>query len=409
MRESITLLQLNRQVAQVVTSAFDEPLWIVAEIAQLNVAGNGHCYLELIEKSPRTNAITAKAKAMIWSNRWWAVSRAFELETGQRLQAGLKVMLEVQVQMHEAYGYSLVIQDIDATYTLGEMQRRRQEIIQRLTDEGMIDVNKSLQLPRLTQRIAVISADTAAGYGDFCHQLANNEYGLVLYTHLFPALMQGEKTEASVIKALERVFEHQEKFDAVVIIRGGGAVSDLNSFDSYELALNIANFPLPVITGIGHERDTTVLDAVAHTSVKTPTAAAAFLIERLANELSHLYDLQNAILSAASSRIEREKLRLARIAGWIGNTHVALGQQMNRLHLLSEKIRLLLQQRISTERQQLNFIEKSIEVSQPDNILKRGFSITRKNGKAVKAANELQAGDQIETQTSDGCFTSVVR
>ena len=408
MKESITLLQLNRQVAQTINEAFAEPIWVVAEIAQLNVAGNGHCYLELIEKSKRTDAVTAKAKAMIWSNRWWAISQTFEQECRQRLQAGLKVLLEVHVQMHEAYGYSLIVQDIDPSFTMGEMQRKRQEIIQRLTDEGMIDVNKSLPLPRLTQRLAIVSAETAAGYGDFCHQLENNEYGLKFYTHLFPAIMQGEKTEDSVIRALERIFGHQEKFDAVVIIRGGGAVSELNSFDSYELALNIANFPLPVIIGIGHERDTTVLDAVAHTSVKTPTAAAAFLIERLANEWSHIIDLQDEMHIAVHERMEREMLRLERITQSVRGTQITLGQQLNSILLLQERIKMLTTQRVLTEQQKLSFMEKSIELSKPDNILSRGFSITRKDGKAIRNIQDIHPGDKLETQTAQGVFRSRV-
>ncbi len=409
MKDSLSLLQLNRQVAQVIAEKFDEPVWIVAEIAQLNLASNGHCYLELIEKSKRTNAIVAKAKAMIWANHWWAISHTFEEETRQRLQAGLKVMLEVQVQMHEAFGYSLIIQDIDASFTLGEMQRKKQEIIQRLTDEGMIDVNKSLNLPRLTQRIAIVSANTAAGYGDFCHQLENNEYGLKFYIHLFPAIMQGEKTESSVIHALEQIYAHQNKFDVVVIIRGGGAVSDLNSFDSYELALNIANFPLPIITGIGHERDSTVLDAVAHTSVKTPTAAAAFLIEKQANELGHLYDLQELILTHSKGRLEKEEMKMEHLTQAIRGTHLRLGQHMNQLQLMQAQIKLLVTQKISAEKQKLNYLEKSIEISQPDNILKRGFSITRKNGKAIRHSDEISAGDTLETQTSDGIIMSIVQ
>lgn len=409
MEEALSLYELNRMVALTISENFGTPLWVTAEIASLNVASNGHCYLELIEKNSKTGSTTARAKAMIWANRWWLVKETFEQGTGQMLQAGMKVMVQAMVNMHEAYGYSLVIQNIEPNYTLGEMQRKRMEIIQRLTDEGMIDLNRGIPLTRPTQRIAIISANTAAGYGDFCHQLENNEYGLKFYTHLFPAQMQGEQTEASVIQALNRIYEHQELFDVAVIIRGGGSVVDLNSFDSYELALNIANFPLPVIVGIGHERDNTVLDSVAHLSVKTPTAAAAFLIERMADELSHIDELQNSMLDRTQGRIEREQLLLDHYSNVIQGTHIRLGQQLNQLTLIQERIGLLLHHRMEAERQQLDFAQRTIQMAQPDNILRRGFSITRLNGKAVKEATQVQSGDIIETQTAAGTIRSEVR
>lgn len=406
MEEAISLYELNRLVTITISENFGTPLWITAEIASLNVASNGHCYLELIEKNAKNGSTTARAKAMIWANRWWLVKESFEKGTGQTLQAGMKVMVQVMVNMHEAYGYSLVIQNIEPNYSLGEMQRKRQEIIQRLTDEGMIDINKEIPMPRLVQRIAIVSANTAAGYGDFCHQLMNNEFGLKFYTHLFPAQMQGEQTEGSVIHALNKIYEHQELFDVAVIIRGGGSVVDLNSFDNYELALNIANFPLPVIVGIGHERDNTVLDAVAHLSVKTPTAAAAFLIEQMAAELAIIDDLQLRMLDYTKGRIEREDIRLERFNNVIQGTHIRLGQQLNKLTLTQERIALLLQHRMEAERQKLDFAKRTIQMAQPDNILSRGFSITRLNGKAVKDASQIKKGDIVETQTAHGSFLS---
>ena len=409
MEEALSLYQLNKMVAQVITNHFDAPIWVIAEIAQISNPSNGHCYLELIEKHPKSGQTTARARAMIWSNRWWLIKETFEQGSGQRLQSGMKVMINVLVTMHEAYGYSLVIQDIEPSFTVGEMQRKRLEIIQRLTDEGMLDVNKGLPLPTPTQRIAIISANNAAGYGDFCHQLDNNEYGLKFYTHLFPAALQGEQTAASVIQALDHIYRHQELFDVVVIIRGGGSVIDLNSFDNYDLALNVANFPLPVIVGIGHERDNTVLDVVAHTSVKTPTAAAAFLIEMMANELSHIEELQSRMLDMTQGRIERENLRLARMANAVQGTHLRLGQQLNRLTLIEERISMMARQRLTVEDQRLTLIQKTIDMAQPDNILKRGFSITRLNGKAVRDASRLTPGDIVETQTAHGSFTSEVK
>ena len=409
MEEPISLYELNHQIRQVVDMSFDGPIWVTAEIASLNKAGNGHCYLELIEKHPQTGATRAKAKATIWASRLWTVQTTFEEGTGQRLQAGIKIMARVSVSFHEAYGFNLDIQAIDPSYTLGEMQRRRQEIIQRLTEEGMADMNRNVPLPCPTQRIAIVSANTAAGYGDFCHQLEHNEYGLKFYTHLFPAQMQGEQTETSVIAALNRIYEHQELFDAVVIIRGGGSVVDLNSFDSYELALNIANFPLPVIVGIGHERDNTVLDVVAHLSVKTPTAAAAFLIEHMAEQLTGIDDLQAELINNTQGRIERELIRIDRLTNAVQGTHLRLGEQLNNIALMQERIALFLHNRMDKERQQLQLMQRTVEMVQPDNVLRRGFSIVRLNGHAIKDAAAVKPGDDIEIQTARGSFAAVTR
>ncbi|MCR5394562.1 MAG: exodeoxyribonuclease VII large subunit [Bacteroidales bacterium] len=409
MQESISLYQLNRQVAQAISAQFRTPVWITAEIARLGLAGRGHCYLELIEKQPQTGATLARASATIWASHWPLISATFERGTGQQLGAGIKVLVQVQVSMHPEYGYSLNIVNIDPSYTLGEIQRIRMEILQRLRDEGMLDANRSLLLPRLTQRIAVISSATAAGYGDFCHQLEHNEYGVRLYTHLFPALVQGQQTEQSVIAALTKVYEYADLFDVVVIIRGGGAVSDLNCFDSYPLAAHVANFPLPVIVGIGHERDSTVLDVVAHTSVKTPTAAAALLIDRLAGELAQLEQWQHDVTDLSRGRIEREMLRVERLTNAVRSSHLTLGQQQNRLSLLRDQIKLLLHARMEREKQRQEYLERSIEVVQPANILRRGFSITRQNGQSIKSASGIEPGSIIETETADGTLRSVVQ
>lgn len=404
--EAITLQQLNQQVASVIHATFDEPVWITAELSDVRVANNGHCYMQLVEKDPKRGTMLAFANAHIWANRWWLIRDSFQQQTGQAFQSGLKVMLLVEVTMHEAYGYSLNILDLDPTYTLGEMARRRMEILAQLKQDGVIDMNRELPFPALPQRIAIISAEGAAGYGDFCHQLHDNEWGLCFYTHLFPAIMQGQQTESSVISALERIALNEDLFDVVVIIRGGGASADLASFDSYELALNIANFPLPVITGIGHDRDQTVLDHVAHTSVKTPTAAAALLIDTLSLQLSTLQQLQEDIIDNTRGRIEREQLRLHRMINLVRGTHIALGQQINHLTLTGERIKLLSTQRLQNDQQKLSYIERTIQMAQPDNLLKRGFSITRYNGHAVRSASEVPLGAELQIQTADGVITA---
>lgn len=402
----ITLQELNQRVAELVNDAFQEAIWVTAELTDVRVAQNGHCYMQLVQKDQRRGSMLAFANAHIWANRWWLIRDSFLQQTGQAFQSGLKVMLCVQVTMHEVYGYALNIVDVDPSYTLGEMARRRIEILNQLKADGVIDMNRELPMPILPQRIAVISAAGAAGYGDFCHQLADNEWGIKFYEHLFPAVMQGNQTEQSVIAALERIYEHQDLFDVAVIIRGGGSTGDLASFDSYDIATCVANFPLPVITGIGHDRDQTVLDRVAHTSVKTPTAAAALLIDRMAEQMQCLDELIQAVTDHTRGRIERESLRLAQLTNAVRGSHISLGQQLNRLTLLNERIKMMTQQRIAGDRQRLEYMEKAIRLVQPDNILKRGFSIVRAEGKAIHNASEVKAGTVLEIETANGRLTA---
>ena len=274
-----SLLEFNAVLRSAVAGAFPDKYWISAEISELHVNAAGHCYLELIEKDSR-GATVARQRAMIWAAVYRLLKPYFEQETGYRLAAGIKVLVQVSVSFHELYGMSLAICDINPTYTLGDAARKRAEILRRLTEEGVAEMNRELPVPLVPQRIAVVSSGTAAGYGDFIDQLQNNPYRYIFYPVLFPAVMQGERTEASIIDALNRIYAFADNFDCVVIIRGGGATSDLGSFDSYPLAVNVAQFPLPVIVGIGHDRDETVLDYVAAVRVKTPTAAAEWLVAR---------------------------------------------------------------------------------------------------------------------------------
>lgn len=409
MRDSISLLELNRQISEVVNAAFDNFIWVTAEISEIRTASNGHCYLELVEKSKKTSTIVARQRATIWNQRWWLMKETFEVTTGQTLKAGIKILVCVQVQMHEAYGMSLNIVDIDPSFTLGEMALRRQEIINRLTEEGMIDMNKELEMPITPQRIAVISAKNAAGFGDFCHQLENNEYCAKFYIHLFPATMQGEKTESSIIEALNNIYNNVELFDVVVIIRGGGGVADLASFDSYDLAVNIANFPIPVIVGIGHERDNTILDIVAHTSVKTPTAAAALLIDLLGEQISHIEQLKEEMVEAVSWRMETNKNLLTRYLSAIKTTQLSLREQLNHINLLGEKIKTSANLLIERQKQRHELLGKTIELTRPENILARGFSITRFEGHAIKDSTKIPDNATIETQTAKGIIISKVQ
>lgn len=405
-RQGIALHEVLQRVSTVVNEAFAAPIWVVAELSDVHVAGNGHCYMQLIEKDVRRGSTLASVRGMIWANRWWLLRDSFIQQTGHPFQTGMKVMLLVQVSMHEQYGLSMNILDVDPTFTLGEMARRRLEILRQLEADGVIDMNRELPFPTLPQRVAVISAEGAAGYGDFMKQLQVNQYGLKFYTHLFTASMQGEQTETSVIEALDRINEVQDLFDLVVIIRGGGATVDLASFDSYPLATYVANFPLPIVTGIGHDRDQTVLDRVAHTSVKTPTAAAALLIETLYEQWQHIEEQQESLLNSTKGRMERELQRLQRLANAVRGTHATLTQQIGRMDMMLQKIQMLTSQRISREQDRLEFISRTIQMAQPDNILKRGFSITRLNGHAVKAATEVPPGATLSIQTAEGELTA---
>ena len=413
-KDPLSLHELTRRIAAVVNESFADPLWVVAELSDVRVAANGHCYMTLVEKESRRGTTLASVRGMIWSNRWWLLRDSFVQQTGQQFATGLKVMVLVQVTMHEQYGLSLNILDIDPTYTLGEMARRRLEILRQLKEDGIIDMNRELPFPVLPQRIAVISAEGAAGYGDFMKQLANNAYGLKFYAHLFPATMQGQQTEPSVIAALDRINEVEDLFDVVVIIRGGGATVELASFDSYLLASYIAQFPLPVIVGIA--------------SVKTPTAAAALLIDTLYMQMQKVLDLHEEIKDNLQQRMDLERQHLQRLGNVVRNTHVMLAQQISRLDIIGQRIQsasrqmlsngsntldtfrqaiqMLSRQRIQREKDKLEFIDRTIQLAQPDNILKRGFTITRLDGHAVKSAASVPPGSTLTIQTADGTLTA---
>ena len=344
--------------------------------------------MELIEKDEHSATPIAKASAKCWASKWMLVRPYFERTTGQHLSAGMKVLLKVYPQFHEAFGFSWIVTDIDPTYTMGDMARKRQEIIRQLKEEGVFELQKELELPVFSQRIAVISSETAAGYGDFCNQLADNPYGLQFRTWLFPAIMQGEGTEQSIIAALEKIYSIVTQFDCVVIIRGGGATSDMSGFDTLELAENVANFPIPIITGIGHDRDECILDMVSHTRVKTPTAAAALLIDHLKDVLDTIESAQNLITHYAQQKL------------------TALNTQLSTMEF---KIPMLSDRRLMTEKHRLQLLEEKVKSLDPNLLLKRGYSITFHNGKAIRDPHSLQKGDEIETRFEKGMIKSTIQ
>ena len=312
MNDKLKLSQLNSKVKEALSAAFPASVWVIGEISEIKIQANGHCYLVLVEKEEHGDRIVAQARATIWSYTFRMLRPFFETTTGQLLTEGIKILVSASVEFHELYGYSLNIRDIDPTYTLGDMAKRRRDIIRRLTDEGVINMNKELELPLVPQRIAVISSPTAAGYQDFVDQLTQNRYGYRFYLRLFPAVMQGELAAQSIITALDTIFGYDNFFDCVVIIRGGGAVADLSCFDNYDLAYHITQFPLPVLTGIGHEKDESIVDLVAHTKLKTPTAVAEFLIDGAAVFDAKLNELELQFTEMVEAIIAEEKLKLER-------------------------------------------------------------------------------------------------
>lgn len=401
--ESLSLYELGHLIRRTLSEALPDAYWVQAELSEVREAYNGHCYIELVQKAERGNALLAKARGTIWANIYKMLRPYFENATGQRFAAGIKVLLQVSVDYHEQYGLSLTVHDIDPTYTLGDMARRRREILMQLEEEGVLTLNKELSMPMLPQRIAVISAAGAAGYGDFCDQLLGNPYGFVFCPKLFPAVMQGDRVEETVIAALDRIATERDEWDVVVIIRGGGATSDLSGFDTYPLAANCAQFPLPIITGIGHERDDTVLDMVAHTRVKTPTAAAEYLIAALSDAATALDTLVASLAANLTGCIHREETRLQQIATRLPSLLALVHtRQSHRIEQIANRLKVAGANSLVKQQHRLQLIEKIIEGASPAHILQRGYSITRCNGRVVCNATSLPDGTVLTTEFADG-------
>ena len=429
--KALSLFELNNLVREVISTAFDNEYWVEAELSELREV-RGHCYMELIQKELFSNTPVAKASAKCWKNKWQILRPKFEKVSGQHLHAGLKVMLKVYPDFHEAYGFSWIVTDINPEFTMGDMARKRLEIVKQLQAEGIFDLQKELELPLFAQRIAVISSANAAGYGDFCHQLNDNSYGLKFYTRLFPAVMQGEEIEQSVIAALNKINQRMDDFDVVVIIRGGGATSDMSGFDTLSLSENVANFPLPVITGIGHDRDESVLDMVSHTRVKTPTAAAAFLVDHLEEVYERVLDAQTELLTSVRHRMEMEKAQLQHLGEKIPmlfslykerqetmldhwfqalttaiQTHLV--QETHRLEQLKRGIKPSIEQQMMRENYHLSLLRQRVKSLDPTLLLHRGYSMTMLNGRIVKDKSLLKSGDEIETILENGTILSIIK
>lgn len=380
-----TLSELCQAIEQVLQFELGDTYWVRTEIASLTE--RGHCYMELVEKA-KNNTVAAKVRATCWQQVYHLLSAYFATETGQTLSVGMQVLLQVEVSFHSVYGLSLNVVGIDPTFTLGDLARQRQLTILRLQEDGVMDLQRALTIPSLPRRIAVISAADAAGYGDFCHQLQSNSGGFLFRTQLFPAVMQGDQSPVSIIAALEQIAYQLEQYDVVVIVRGGGATTDLRNFDDYSLAFHCANFPLPIIAGIGHTRDVSVVDMVVHTSVKTPTAAAEWLISAMQEQADRLAELQ---------------LRLQRIA------QHAIRKQQHQLDNLWQSLRFATQRRLHRQRAQLELWAKTIALHSPERIYRMGYTLTTVNGKIVRSIHDVQAGEQLLTHTADGVIQSEVK
>ncbi len=476
MERQMTLSELQQQVKYNLEEAFALPVWVVAEISEMTVNRSGHCYLDLVETEQGTDNVVARCRATIWSYTFRMLRPYFETTTGQSFSEGLKVLLQAKVEYHEVYGFSLNIRDIDPVYTLGDLARQRREIIRRLKEDGVFEMNKELELPLVPQRIAIVSSPTAAGLQDFLDQLHHNPHQFIFYTKLFPAIMQGNEAPRSIMDALEQIYLYEEWFDAVVIIRGGGSQLDLACFDQYDLAFHVAQFPIPVITGIGHDKDDSVVDLVAHTRLKTPTAVAEFLIAGSLRFAQELKELEERFIEMVNDQIEENKNRLTEateqlsvmvnqlivsqrnrleVAGihLANRTEVFLKDQQTNLKQLTvdarnltkrfvtgqrhtlensgNRLRFLFRQQVlkgknelsknehllkiratellKAEKKNLISIQAKLRLVDPQNIIRRGYSLTMVDGKIIKSVAQVRTGDQLETRLNDGIIISTAK
>ena len=421
MEEKATLFGLNQRIRNSIEQTFPDSYWVIAEISELKINNSGHCYLELIEKDPNQEKIIARARATIWSYTFRMLKPYFETASGISLDKGIKILIKAKVTFHEQYGLSLNILDIDPGYTLGDMERKRQEALRQLEKDGVLEMNKQIPFPPAPQKIALISSETAAGYKDFMNQLLSNSYGFKYYVKLFPAIMQGDEAIQSNIQALDKIYLHVDFFDIVVIVRGGGSKSDLNCFDSYNLAYHITQFPIPVLTGIGHEQDVSIADLAAHTNLKTPTAVAEFLIKQTNSLDQYLEELQTTAITLVNDCLQNKQEQiddLSRKLVRIGNNVLIINSKnLDQLSYSFEKrTNRFLQAKkdflryslsalksfsgkfIIEKKHYLQIALKTTNYIDPKKVLERGYSLTYHNGKIIKNGSLLSRGDIINTK-----------
>ncbi len=403
--QELSLSELNLQIKKTLEDQLEASYWIIAEIAQIQVNSSGHCYLELVQKED--NKVIAKARATIWAYAYRNISAWFARITGNDLTAGMRILANAKVTYHEVYGLSLNIKDIDPSFTIGEREKARQEVIQKLEADGIMEMNQMLELPLVPQKIAIISSKTAAGYEDFINQLSENEFGFRVHYQLFSASMQGEKAPESIINALHQLLESDA--EVVIIIRGGGSQLDLDCFDDYELCSHIAQFPLPILTGIGHERDTSIADMVAHTQLKTPTAVAEFVLQGMAAFLESATDLFSTISSIATSHITSERERLSQISTAIAIKASKVNQNQRAfLQGFAETLAHLSQFQLSKNVSSLDSLAQKIKLLNPSHLLKRGYALPYINGKPL-GSSKVKKGEEIKIITATQQINSEVK
>ncbi len=453
MYEKLTLTELQLVIKDSLYMALPDMYWVIAEVSEIRENYSGHCYLELVEKHPDDVSIRARIKAVIWSSRFRFLKSFFENTTRESLREGMKILVRAKIEYHEIYGLSLVITDIDPAYTLGEVAMKRQQLLRKLEEEGVINMNKELEFPVVPQRIAVISSKTAAGYADFLKHLTGNRFGYVFYTVLIETPLQGNETEAGIIKAFDRIASRIDKFDAVAIIRGGGSQTDLSWFDNYNIAFYITQFPLPVITGIGHEKDLSVADIVAHQALKTPTAVADFFIECMNKAENHLIEMSSEIIERSEiilegnrQRIDSFKMKLIPVARimlseikeqlsgtiieminvgkeYILKAGLIPANQKSKLYSGSRSFLSMKDSQLRQAKQnligstgiflnrlgiKLPGLDNSLKILDPENVLRRGYTITSLNGKIIRLSSQLMNSNLIKTRFTDGSVSSRV-
>ena len=434
MREFMTLTQLLQMVRGAVAETFPAPVWVRGEIHEVKTYNSGHCYIDLVEKGSGRELFSAKVQAVIWRNRRALVEAAFYQGTGRRLEVGMTVLVKVRVQYSEVYGMSLSIEDIDPAFTLGEVELVRQRTLERLRKEGMLDMNGTLPLPRLPRRFALITSETAAGYGDFMHHLYDNGYGFRFYTRLYQAPMQGSTAPGGIIAALDAIMadvDAGEVYDAVLLLRGGGAVADLVCFDDYDLAVNIAQFPFPVMVAVGHERDTHICDMVAAISVKTPTALADYIVNAFIEEDASLTAIGDRLRSSVTLRLDGMRQRLEQTARRLGSgadmrcrlernridmllmrmrkgVTLRSGNAQNSLNILWMRVKSGTALRLKAESGRLDMLELRVRKGDPVAMLRPGSAYVLRDNRPVESAADLGPGDRLDLLLSDGTARCLV-
>ena len=380
-KSGISLSDLQKRIKESMGSSFPHKLWVRGEISAVSEKTLGHCYIDLIDKDASTGVMNARAQAIVWSSTWRVLRPYFESTTHTALSAGMNVLLLVQVQFSELYGISLIVSDINPSFTIGEIELRRLQIIDKLSREGMMEMNSTIPFPKYPHRFAVISSESAAGYGDFIKHLHGNEYGFSFSTTLFSAPMQGSTAPHGIVSALDSIAERANDFDAVLIVRGGGSTTDLSCFDDYDFAVNVAQFPLPVMMAVGHDRDYHICDMVACVSVKTPTALAEHIVDIVAEIDEELSSIGSRLSLALTDKIHQDNFRLQECISLIRNA-------VNR--------------RFDMEINRLNLLEQRVIKGNPSYLLSSGYALAYKDGHKINSVCDVRKGETIKVLLGDG-------